>query len=229
MSLYKNLTKLAKSVADNSLGAFEKLRKPATSFMPVRLSAWNNSAPTRRILMKFDISLSCQSLPRKLKVPLKSDKHKGYFTCRVLYIKTYAHLWSHYFFIYFQQDAALHSLFISGKLLYMFWVVSSPIIRSTYNCIYRIWYLLTVMDKNKLLVNYKLTCNTCKMSYIGQTSRNLKQRYREHTSIRYTSNNNPQSAYAQHILQKWHEYGSITDTMTLLKPIHKMSMLTPYE
>ena len=52
--------------------------------------------------------------------------------------------------IYFQRDATLHSLFISGKLLYMFRVVSSPIIRSTYNCIYIIWYLLTVRDKNKL-------------------------------------------------------------------------------
>jgi hypothetical protein len=58
---------------------------------------------------------------------------------------------------------------------------------------------------------YKLTC---KMSYIGQTSRNLEQRFREH--IRYIRNNNPQSAYAQHILQNRHEYGSITDTMTLL-------------
>jgi len=38
----------------------------------------------------------------------------------------------------------LHSLFISGKLLYMFRVVSSPIIRSTYNCIYSIWYFLTI-------------------------------------------------------------------------------------
>ena len=36
----------------------------------------------------------------------------------------------------------LHSLFISGKLLYMFRVVSPPIIRSTHNCIYGIWYLL---------------------------------------------------------------------------------------
>jgi len=30
---------------------------------------------------------------------------------------------------------------ISGKLLYMFWVVPPPIIRSAYNCIYSIWYL----------------------------------------------------------------------------------------
>ena len=46
--------------------------------------------------------------------------------------------------IYFQREATLNSLCISGKLLYMFRVVSSPIIRSTYNCIYSIWYLLTV-------------------------------------------------------------------------------------
>ena len=42
--------------------------------------------------------------------------------------------------IYFQRDVTSHSLFISGKLLYVFRVVSSPIIRSTYNCIYSIWY-----------------------------------------------------------------------------------------
>ena len=46
--------------------------------------------------------------------------------------------------IYFQLDATLHSLFISGKLLYMFRMVSSPIIRNSYNCIYSIRYLLTI-------------------------------------------------------------------------------------
>ena len=43
--------------------------------------------------------------------------------------------------IYFQPDATLHILFISGKLLDIFRVVSPPIIRSTHNCIYGIWYL----------------------------------------------------------------------------------------
>jgi glycosyltransferase involved in cell wall biosynthesis len=43
--------------------------------------------------------------------------------------------------IYFQRDATLHSLFISGKLLCMFRVVTPPIIRNTHNCIYNIWYL----------------------------------------------------------------------------------------
>ena len=39
----------------------------------------------------------------------------------------------------------------------------------------------------------------------------------------------PQSAYALHILQNIHEYGPLKDTMSLLKPIHKTSMLIPYE
>ena len=46
-----------------------------------------------------------------------------------------------FFLTYFQQDATLHTLFISGKILYIFRLVSPPIIRSTHNCIYSIWYL----------------------------------------------------------------------------------------
>jgi len=61
-------------------------------------------------------------------------------------------MYNNIFVLIYFRDATLHSLFISGKLLYMFGVVSSPIIRSTYNCIDIIWYLLTVRDKNTLLV-----------------------------------------------------------------------------
>jgi len=61
---------------------------------------------------------------------------------------------------------------------------------------------------------YKITCNTCQMSYIGQTSRSLKQRYQEH--VRYVRNNEPQSACALHILNNKHEYGPINNTITLL-------------
>jgi hypothetical protein len=42
--------------------------------------------------------------------------------------------------IHIQQDTTLHSLFFC-KLLYMFRVVPPPIIRSTYKCIYSVWYL----------------------------------------------------------------------------------------
>jgi len=47
--------------------------------------------------------------------------------------------------------------------------------------------------------------------------------------IRYITNNNPQSAYAQHILQNQHEYGQMNSIITLLKPLKNPSMLIPYE
>ena len=53
---------------------------------------------------------------------------------------------------------------------------------------------------------------------MGQTSRNLKQRYKEH--IRYIKNNNPQSAYALHILNNQHEYGPIEKTPQKHLPIN---------
>jgi len=84
----------------------------------------------------------------------------------------------------------------------------------------------TTQDHDKSGI-YKLTCNTCNRACIGQTSRNLTLRYREH--IRYIKNNDFQSAYALHILQNIHEYGPLKDTMSLLKPIHKTSKLIPYE
>jgi len=68
---------------------------------------------------------------------------------------------------------------------------------------------------------------TCNKVYVGQTNRNLRQCYKEHT--RYIKNNNPQSAYALHILNNRHEYGPMEKTMTLLKPIKNASLLTPYE
>ena len=48
------------------LGAFEKLREAIISFMSVRLSTWNNSAPTGRNLIKFDIWVFFENLSTKL-------------------------------------------------------------------------------------------------------------------------------------------------------------------
>ena len=83
-----------------------------------------------------------------------------------------------------------------------------------------------VLEQDKSGI-YELTCNTYHMSCNGQTSRSLKQRYQEH--IRYIKNNEPQSAYALHILNNKHEYGPIKDTMTLMKHIDKTTLLIPYE
>ena len=74
---------------------------------------------------------------------------------------------------------------------------------------------------------YKLICMTCNKAYMGQTSRNLRQRYKERA--RYIKNNNPQSASALHILNNQHEYGPMEKTMTLLKPVKNTPLLTPYE
>jgi hypothetical protein len=84
----------------------------------------------------------------------------------------------------------------------------------------------TTPDHNKSGV-YKLLCKTCNKTYVGQTSRNLSRRFHEHMT--YIKNNDPKSAYAQHILQNIHEYGTLTDTMTLLKPIYNPTKLIPYE
>ena len=62
---------------------------------------------------------------------------------------------------------------------------------------------------------YRLTCNPCQMAYVGKTSASLRQRYQEH--IRYIKFNNPQSAYAQYILNNRHKYGLIDKHMFLLK------------
>ena len=68
---------------------------------------------------------------------------------------------------------------------------------------------------------------TCNKAYIGQTNRNITVRYNEHK--RYIRSNNPQSAYAEHILNNRHEYGNLQSTMKLLKTINTPSKLIPYQ
>jgi len=46
---------------------------------------------------------------------------------------------------------------------------------------------------------YKLKCNTCNKVYVGQSSRTIGVRFKEHT--RYIRSNNSISAYATHILK----------------------------
>jgi len=67
------------------LGAFAKLRKATISFvmtgcLPVRLSAWNNSAPTGRIFKKFGSGVMFRKTFEKMPVSLKMEKNNGYFT-----------------------------------------------------------------------------------------------------------------------------------------------------
>jgi hypothetical protein len=66
---------------------------------------------------------------------------------------------------------------------------------------------------------YKLTCRTCSSSYIGQTGRRLITRFGEHQ--RYMKKKNLKSTYALHILHNRQEYGSIHNTVELLKTCKK--------
>jgi hypothetical protein len=53
---------------------------------------------------------------------------------------TYGHTECDVMSIIVQQDATMYSLLYFCKLFYMFWVVTPPLIRSTYNCNYSIWH-----------------------------------------------------------------------------------------
>jgi len=74
---------------------------------------------------------------------------------------------------------------------------------------------------------YKLKCNTCNNVYVGQSGRSINVRHKEH--IRYIGTNNPLSAYVLHILQSGHEYGTITDTLQLLKTCQKDICMNSWE
>jgi len=88
---------------------------------------------------------------------------------------------------------------------------------------------LSIENTNRTNPNgiYKLQCNTCNRVYIGQAGRSINIRYKEH--IRYIKYNNPQSAYAAHILQNRHEYGPQEETLHLLKHCHKGTWMTCWE
>lgn len=82
-------------------------------------------------------------------------------------------------------------------------------------------HLNTCIDKTNTYDRsgvYKLTCN-CKHTYIGQTGRNLKTRYKEH--IRSFRLNTRRSNYANHLYDHQHELTDIKDCMTLLHPQQK--------
>ena len=67
----------------NIISTFRSIRKIAKSDyhipLSVRPSTWNNSAPTGRIFMKFDIGEFFLKTIEKIQVSLKSDKNNGYF------------------------------------------------------------------------------------------------------------------------------------------------------
>ena len=70
-------------------GRVRKILQSDSFVMSVRPSAWNNSAPTGRIFMKFDIGLFSKIRPEN------SSFIKVWHEQRVLYMKTYVHIKSY--------------------------------------------------------------------------------------------------------------------------------------
>ena len=81
-------------------------------------------------------------------------------------------------------------------------------------------------DKNPSGI-YEIKCNTCQNKYVGQSGRPITVRHKEH--IRYIKNCNPISAYAAHILHNRHEFGTVEDTLQLIRSCRKGSRMNQWE
>jgi hypothetical protein len=67
----------------------------------------------------------------------------------------------------------------------------------------------------------------CPLKYVGQTGRTFNIRYKEH--IHDIRSNNSNTGYANHILNTGHTYGTITDTMEIIKTGRKRRYLNTLE
>jgi hypothetical protein len=74
---------------------------------------------------------------------------------------------------------------------------------------------------------YGLHCTACRKVCVGQPERPITTRYQEHT--RYITTNNPNSAYAPHILNNQHGYGHQENTLHMLKTCHKGNLMSIWE
>jgi hypothetical protein len=73
----------------------------------------------------------------------------------------------------------------------------------------------TQVDKCRKGGIYQMKCLDCPLKYIGQTGRTFDIRYKEH--IHAIRKNNGNSGYSNHILDTGHTYGTMTDTMDIIK------------
>jgi hypothetical protein len=74
---------------------------------------------------------------------------------------------------------------------------------------------------------YEIKCNTCSKKYVGQSGRPISVRHKEH--IRYIRTNNAISAYAAHILNNRHEYGTSESTLRLIQQCRKGQKMNIWE
>jgi hypothetical protein len=74
---------------------------------------------------------------------------------------------------------------------------------------------------------YQMKCLNCSLKYTGQTGRTFNIKYKEH--IHAIRNNNTNTGYSKHILDTGHTYGTINDTMYIVKKGTKGNHLNTLE
>jgi hypothetical protein len=94
------------------------------------------------------------------------------------------------------------------------------IVFHTQNTIENILRYKTKTEKYDNSGIYQMKCLHCPLRYIGQ-------RYKEH--IQAIRNNNSNSGYSNHILNTGHTYGTITDTMGVIRNGRKGTHLITLE
>jgi hypothetical protein len=74
---------------------------------------------------------------------------------------------------------------------------------------------------------YKLTCPDCGKAYVGQTGRNFTTRFKEHKNAFRTGNLS--SNFSKHLIEHQHSFGSIQNTMQILRLHNKGTHLNTTE
>jgi hypothetical protein len=83
------------------------------------------------------------------------------------------------------------------------------------------------VDKYDICGIYKLNCRSCDSSYIGQTGRSFKTRFKEHVSD--IKNNRCKTGYSQHILNYEHERAHNITELEILEKHNKGPLLNTLE
>ena len=118
-----------------------------------------------------------------------------------------------------QQQQKLLTLTAQQNKKWIVFTYHSPLIRKVINLFKQsnlrtaLWAKITTYQQltkkpaqNIPSGKYKLSCNTCNRAYIGLYRRSVTVRYKE--LVQYIWTNSPISAYALHILNNKHDYGT---------------------
>jgi hypothetical protein len=119
-----------------------------------------------------------------------------------------------------------HSPFVY-KITKMFRNTNINITSKPTNTIHHFLQNHPTTDKLQNSGTYRLQCNTCNRSYVGQSGRSISIRHKEH--LRYIKTKNQVSAYATHTLNDQHEFSPSKQTLQLLQPCTKCNILNQCE